>query len=125
MPLANRKPKHGRRGSALLVCTLAATVLSMAAIAIIRSSKRNIARVDAVRTTAQGRCVADGLFQRSIAMLRIDPNTTGSFSDAGNGMPDARVDLRQLSANQTQIQVFLYAASTVPAKDVVVRTDLL
>ena len=114
-----------RRGSALLVCTLAATVLSMAAIAIIRSSQRNIALVDSLRISSQGRCVAEGLFQRSIALLRLDPKTTGTVLDPAVGMPGARCDLRKLSPTTTQIQVFLYAGSITPAKDVVVRVDLL
>lgn len=114
-----------RRGSALLVCTLAATVLSMAAIAIIRSSQRNIARVDALRTTGQGRCVVEGLFQRSIAILRTDPNTTGTIADPNNGMANARCDLRQLSPTATQIQIFLYAGATTPAKSVVIDPTTL
>ena len=114
-----------RRGSALLVCTLAAAVLSMAAIAIVRSSQRSIARVDALRTTAQGRCVAEGLFQRSVGILRTDPNTTGTIVDPANGMPDARCELRRLSPTATQIQVFLYAGATIPAKDVVIDPTAL
>ena len=125
MQQTNRNSNRQRRGSALLVCTLAAAVLSMAAIAIIRSSQRSIARVDALRTSGQGRCVADGLLQRSIAILRANPNTTGTISDPSNGTPDARSQLRQLSPTETQVQVFLYATSTTPAKDVVIRTDLL
>lgn len=114
-----------RRGSALLVCTLAAAILSMAAIAILRSSQRNIARVDALETSSRGRFVSEGLYQRSIALLRLNPNTTGTIVDPGNGMPEARCELRQLSPSATQIQVFLYAASTVPAKDVVVDPTTL
>ena len=74
--------RNQRRGSALLICTLAATVLSMAAIAILRSTQRNIARVDALAASASGRCVSEGLLQRSIALLRQNPNTQGVITDA-------------------------------------------
>jgi hypothetical protein len=117
--------RRGRRGSALLVCTLAAAVLSMAAIAIIRSSQRNIARVDALRTTGEGRFVVEGLFQRSIAVLRSDPNSTGPIVDPANGMPGATCVLRQLSPTATQVQIFLYTGATTPAKDVVLDPTAL
>lgn len=114
-----------RHGSALLVCTLAAAVLSMASIAILRSSQRSIARVDALQNSSQGRCVTEGLFQRSVAILRTSPNTSGTIVDPSSSMPNARCELRQLSPTATQIQIFLYASSTIPAKDVVVDPTAL
>ena len=97
----------------------------MAAIAILRSSQRHIAQVDAQRKSLQGRFVAEGLYQRSIAMLRLDPNTTGTIIDSGSGVPAARCELRRLSPTATQIQVFLYAASATPAKDIIVDPTAL
>lgn len=123
---ANRRvPPNQRTGSALLVATLAAAVLSMAGIAIIRSSQRSIARVDALRTTTQGRCVAEGLVQRAIATLRIDPNRTGAITDPSSLLPNANCQLRQLSPTATQIEVFLYAGSSTPVKDIVVDPTTL
>lgn len=113
------------RGAALLVCTLAAAVLSMAAIAILRSSKRGIERIDAVQVSSTSRAVSEGLLQRSIAILRVNPNTIGTITDANNGMQSARSELRQISPTATQIQVFLYPGSTVPAQDVVVDPTTL
>lgn len=118
--MTNKRSASNRRGSALLVCTLAAAVLSMAAIAIIRSSQRSMGRVDSLRASCQGRCVAEGLYQRAVAILRVNPNTTGTIVDPGAPLLGARCELRQLSANATRIQVFLYAGSATPAKDTVV-----
>jgi type II secretory pathway component PulK len=118
--MTNNRKTANRRGSALLVCTLAAAVLSMAAIAILRSSQRSIARVDSLRGSCHGRCVAEGLFQRAVAILRTNPNTTGTIVDPNTGMPGARCELRQVSVNATLIRVFLYVGSTTPAKNSVV-----
>jgi type II secretory pathway component PulK len=68
--IKTRRPHRRRSGYMLLVCTLAVTVLSMASIAIIRSSQHQIRLVDAQRSTVQGRATADGLYQRAIAVLR-------------------------------------------------------
>ena len=75
--------------------------------------------------TTQGRCVADGLFQRAIAALRLDPNRTGSITDPGSPLANANCQLRQLSPTATQIQIFLYAGSATPAKDIVVDPTAL
>ena len=116
---AHRKSQK-RRGSALLVCTLAAVVVSMAAIAIVRSGRQSIARIEALRVNASSRHVAEGLTQRAIALLRADPNRSGDVIDANAPLPAARCRLVRLSPRATQIQVFLYAGATIPAVDVVV-----
>lgn len=114
-----------RRGSALLVCTLAAAVLSMAAIAILRSSQRNIARVDSLRSSTQGRSVSQGLFQRSVAVLRTNPAASGLVTDPGVVLPGARSQLTRLSPSATRIQVYLYAGASMPAIDTVVDPSVL
>ena len=116
---------HQRNASALLLCTLAAAVLSMAAIAILRSGQRGIARVEARRTSSAGQHVAAGLLQRSVAILRVNPATTGNIVDPGNGMPGAYSELQSLSPSATRIRVFLYAASTTPAIETVVDPTTL
>ena len=123
--MSNHHTTFKRRGSALLVCTLAIAVLSMAAIAILRSSQRSIRRVDSLRDACQGRCVTDGMLQRSIAVLRTRPDATGTVADPNGVMPGARCELRQLSPVATRIQIFLYAGSTIPAKDVIVDPTTL
>ena len=109
-----------RRGSALLLCTLAAAVLATAAIAILRSGQRSIARIESIRACDSGRQVADGLVQRAIATLRVDGNASGLLVDPNSPLPDATCRLTPLAANATQIQVFLYAGATTPAVDMVV-----
>lgn len=116
---AIRKSRQ-RRGSALLVCTLAAAVVSMAAIAIVRSGRHSVARVEALRVSASSHHVAEGLTQRAIAILRDDPNRNGDVVDPNAPLPAARCRLLRLSPTATQIQVFLYAGSTIPAIDLVV-----
>ena len=115
------KTSRHRNGSALLVCTLAAFALSIASIAILRSSRRHIARVDALRSAAVGRCVSEGLVQRSIASLRVNPALTGTLIDPKSPLRGARCELRQLTASSAQIQVYLYPTSSVPAKVLIVN----
>ncbi|WP_146533928.1 hypothetical protein [Rubripirellula reticaptiva] len=117
--------KRNRRGSALLICTLAATVLSMATIAIIRSNQRSVARVDANRTAIQGRLFADGLLQRSLAMLRVDPKLSGEIRDKYSKHPEQRIELRPLTSTTTMIQVFLYEGSKIPAVSRIVDIESL
>lgn len=116
-PQRNRRK---RRGSALVVCTIATAALSLAAIAIVRSGTRSIARLESLRSTDAGRHVAAGLTQRAIATLRNDPSASGTIIDPGNGMADATCQMTTLSPSATQIRVFLYAGSTIPASDLVI-----
>ena len=109
-----------RKGSAILVCTLAAAVLSLAAIAILRSSRHQIARTDAQRSSVHGHQVSDGLVQRCVAILRANPAATGRVTDPDTPMPDAFAELIQLSPTATQIRVFLYSGATTPAFDRIV-----
>ncbi len=68
------KRSKSRRGSALLLCTLAATLLSMSALVIIRSNRISIAQTHSQHAAVWGRHTAESLVQRSIAQLREDPN---------------------------------------------------
>ncbi|GAA5505332.1 hypothetical protein [Novipirellula caenicola] len=114
-----------RTGSALLLCTLAAAVLSMSAIAILRSSKLAIARVDARRTAIQGRHIAAGLVQRAIAELKSDSNFEGEIVAAGTTMPTARVVVKQPSKKEATLTVYLYERSVFAAKEVSIDIDEL
>jgi hypothetical protein len=114
-----------RRGSALLLCTLAIAVVSLASIAVLRSNLRGIARVDALRNGRQARQLADGWVQRSTAMLRLNPTFAGSLPLPGTAPAGTRVQLTPLSPNATRIQVFLYSRATTPARDLVVDPTAL
>jgi len=107
-----------RQGSALLLTTLAATVLSLGSIAILRSSQRKIAQVDAIRHSMQSRCAAAGLFQRSIAILRTDINRTGTVTDPAIGDPNIRAELLSVAKDSTRVVVYLYDGATVPTIDI-------
>ena len=102
----------------LLVCTLAVTVLSVASLAIIRSSQQRVRLAEAQRFSTRGQTAADGLYQRALATLRSDPNANETIQDPGNGISGARATLERLSNNATRIEVFLYPSSTIP----VIRT---
>jgi len=112
--------KRNRRGSALLVCTLAITVISIASVAILRSTQRGITRVDAQRSTVQARLVADGLVQRAIAAIRLNPAARGTLPLPKLPLAEPRVELTPLSATATRIEVYLYNNAGVAARDVVV-----
>lgn len=117
--------RRNRRGSALLLCTLAIAVISLASIAILRSNLRGIARVDALRNSRQSRQLADGWVQRSAAMLRLNPSFAGSLPLPGSAPAGTRVELTPLSPTATRIQIFLYDQATVPARDLVVNPIVL
>lgn len=119
------KRQRQRRGSALLLCTLAIAVISMASVAILRSTHRNVARVEGIRLSRQAHCESDGLLQRAYAMLRVDPAFSGTVTDPARRVAEARADVQRLSANATRIRVFLYAAAAVPAREAVVDPNLL
>ena len=114
-----------RRGSAILLCTLAAAILSFSAIAILRSSRHQIAKTDAHRSGLQGHHVSDGLVQRCVAVLRANPNATGQVVDPSSPLANAYGELTQLSPTQTEIRVYLYAGSTTPAFDRIVDPNTL
>lgn len=117
--------RNRRRGSALVVCTLAAAALSMAAIAIVRSGQHSIARVRARQSSDSGRHVAEGLTQRAISLLRNDPATSGTVIDPGSPIAGAWCELTTLSPTATQIRVYLYTGSSIPATDIVVDPTAL
>ncbi|MFK8112665.1 MAG: hypothetical protein AB8B91_10695 [Rubripirellula sp.] len=96
----------------------------MSAIAILRSTKRGIARTDAQQSARAGRAITEGLYQRSIAILRTNPASSGTITDRA-GSRDAFAEVRNLGPTATQIQVFLYAGSSIPAKDVIVDPTAL
>lgn len=124
MILQSPRLKRNRQGSALLLCTLAAAVLSMGGIAILRSTQRSIVRVESQQSARQGRAITEGLYQRSVAMLRQNPATIGTITDPA-GSRTAYAELQMLSPSATRIRVFLYAGSSVPAKDSVVDPTTL
>jgi len=123
VPLSNRK--RSRRGSALLICTLAITVLSMASIAILRANQRGIVNVDGTRASRQARHAADGMVHRAIAAIRLNPTINGPLPLPRSSMPSslasgARVELNAISGTATQIQVYLYDRAATPARDLIV-----
>ena len=105
----------------LLVCTLAVTALSLASIAMIRSTQQQIQWLDAQRASTRGRATADGLYQRALATLRNNPESAGTVLDPAVAIPGARAELIRVSAESTRIQVFLYEGATVPAINTVVE----
>lgn len=104
----------------LLVCTLAVTVLSVASLAIIRSSQQRVRLAEAQRFSTRGQTVADGLYQRALATLRSDPNANETIQDPGNGISGARAKLERLSNNATRIELFLYPNSSIPVISTVI-----
>ncbi len=123
---SNLNQRRHRRGSALLVCTLAAAVLSMATLAILRSQQYSVRRVDAVRSSVSARMTSEGLTQRAIAMLRTDPKLTTKFKDERSKDSPAIVVVEPISADESRIDVYLYEGAQVPATSRIVNvTELL
>ena len=112
--------RHSRRGSALLLCTLATVVLSLSAIAILRSHTSEIGQTEAMESSVRGRFVAGGLLQRSVAQLRVDRKFSGTIIDRSSGSPDAFAQITPLTPAATRIEIYLYAGSRVPAVNKVV-----
>jgi len=78
---ATKSQMNHRRGSALLVCTFAAVALSLSSLAIIRSSRVAVLRVDSLRCHFETKHVAHGLVQNAIAHLQYDPNFHSNVVD--------------------------------------------
>lgn len=114
-----------RQGSALLVCTLAVAVVGLSSIAILRSSQRHHASVDGIRASRQARYDADGMLQRAVAALRVDPNTSGSLPLGGTVAPSARCELVRLSADAVRINCLMYDNASIPARELVVDPNAL
>ncbi len=112
--------KRCRRGSALLLCTLAAVVISIASIAILRSNQRGIATLSGTRVSRQARATSAGLVQRAYAALRLDTNLAGSLPLPKSYRSGERLELTKLSPSATQIEVYLYGSAKIPAKVVIV-----
>lgn len=119
------KRYRSRRGSALLICTLAAAVLSMATVAILRSQQHAVRRVDAARASLSAKMTADGLMQRAVAMLRANPTLATTFNDQRFRNSPAFVVVQPLSIDTSRVSVFLYAGSTVPAASRVINVTSL
>ncbi|TWT83536.1 hypothetical protein CA13_50010 [Planctomycetes bacterium CA13] len=104
-----------RSGSALLLCTLVAAVLSMSAITILRSSEVAIARVDAERCAVQGRHAAEGLLQRAVAQLELNPNLSGIIVDPDSPFQSAYCVVQPIDKTHISVSAYLYKGSTMPA----------
>ncbi|TWU54653.1 hypothetical protein Poly51_33720 [Rubripirellula tenax] len=96
----------------------------MATIAIVRSNQLAVQRVDATRSAVQGRVFADGLMQRSLAMLRLDPTLSGEIREKGSSSAHW-IELRPMSKTTTMVQVFLYEGSKTPAITRVIDVEAL
>ena len=114
-----------RRGSVLLLCTLATVMLSLAGIAILRTHKQHIAATHAAESSVEARMTTDGLMQRAIAQLRNDPHSPSLIQDKGSTMPEAFAKLQPISGTLSEVQVFLYQGSTTPALKRRIDTDTL
>lgn len=90
-------------------------VLSLSAIAILKSHTSEISQTEAMESSVRGRLVAGGLLQRSVAQLRVDRTFSGTIMDRSSGSPDAFAQVTSLAPTSTQIEIYLYAGSRVPA----------
>ena len=103
-----------RKGSALLLCTLVTAVLSMSAIAILRSSQLAITRVESTRNSVAARHAADGFVQRAVSILKSNPTYTGKFAHKESGFPNAFCETASVGTTQVAIRVYLYDTAKVP-----------
>ncbi len=103
-----------RRGSAMLVCMLAAGVIALSATAILRAQQRSALRTRAVVQTAADQQVTAGLAHCAIARLRTDPAFTGTVSDADFGN-QVRATLTPATPPEVLISVWLHPTAVQPA----------
>ena len=114
---------RSRQGSVLLLCTLAAVVLSLAGLAILQSHSRNLAMTRSVESSMAARMASDGLMQRAIAQLRVDPNATLRVIDKNSSLPDAYGKIVPISATQSEVSIFLYKDAKVPSMKRIINTS--
>ena len=113
--VSGRRKARCRTGSMLLLGTLAAFVLSLGSLAIIKSHSRRIAMTNAETASAQSRLTSVGLLQRSVALLQNDPLYQGTVIDRGAAIAEAYAEVSSISPTSTRIDIFLYRRAPVPA----------
>jgi Tfp pilus assembly protein PilV len=99
----------------LLLCTIATVMISMAGLSILHSHARNLARTQSIETSVQARLAAEGLMQRAIARLRMNPTAKLVIMDQGSALPSAYGEVVPVSETQSEVRIYLYQDSEVPA----------
>lgn len=103
----------------LLLGTLAAVMLSLSSIAIIKSHSRRIAMTQAEQSSAQARLTSRGLLQRCVAIIQADPLFAGVVTDRDLAIPGAFVgafaQVTAVDPSTTRIEVYLYSTAPVPS----------
>lgn len=112
--------RAARCGAAVLLCTLAAAVLSLSAIAILRSSSHQRDQLASRREVAEARQAADALLARAVALIRVDPTISGPITDSGSTHPDARATITPDGSGNRSVHVFLYPGASEPIAHTVV-----
>lgn len=107
--------KPSRKGSLLLLCTLAAVTLSLAGLAILQSHSRKLAMTKSTESSVHARMATDALMQQAIAQLRVDPTAKLMIVDKGSALPSAYGEVVPISKTQSQVSIFLYRDSKIPS----------
>lgn len=108
----------------LLLCTIATVMLSMAGLSILHSHTRNLARTRSVEASTQSRLAAEGLMQRAVARIALDPAVRLTMTDPNSTLPNAFADIVPISADQSQVRIYLYQDSKIPALTRVINTAI-
>lgn len=108
-----------RRGGVLLLCMLAAVVVSSGTIALVHLHRRSSQRIDARRCLMETNQESRGLYERVTTMIRNDPSFSGNVTSV-TGTQSAYAVVTSLAPSQTNIRVYAYRSSTQPVMDVVV-----
>lgn len=95
-----------RRGAALLVCMMAAMVVALAAVALLRAQRRQAVETQMLAVTATERQAAYGLLQCGVARLRFDPGFQGTLTDPALGSQH-RLVVQAMAPDRIELRVFL------------------
>ncbi|QDV61777.1 hypothetical protein [Crateriforma conspicua] len=104
-----------RQGGAVLLCTLAAAVLSISAIAILRAGTHQRGRIDSLRSAAQARQTAAGLIARAEAFVQQDTAFAGNVVDPTAMIPGSFAVVTNDGMGNVTIAAYLYPGATAAA----------
>ena len=103
----------------MLLCMLAAVIVSSSTIALVHLHRRSVLRMEARRSVIESTQETSGLYERVRALIRNNSSFSGNVT-AVTGSQSAYAEVTAVTPTQTNIRIYAYSSSTLPVIDVVV-----
>ncbi len=98
----------------MLLCMLAAVVISTAVIALVQLHRRSRVKIESRRSVVKATSETDGLYQRVITVIRNDPTYGGTVTPATKSAAGCYAVVKPVAASQTDISIYAYATAKAP-----------